>query len=121
MAADAALFRLKGLSSELGQDYRTDLAEAMIGAIRGTSTPEIKTLLERAITTSPRDELAAFRINYWCAQTYAIAGMGAETIDLLSPLFAPPSDTSVFTVDMDPAFDAIRDDPDFVAMLDRHR
>jgi len=36
-------------------------------------------------------------------------------------LFAPPSETSVFAVDLDPAFDGIREDPEFVAMMERHR
>ncbi len=34
-AAAAALFRLKGLRMELGEDYRVDLAEARVRAIQG--------------------------------------------------------------------------------------
>jgi hypothetical protein len=47
--------------------------------------------------------------------------MAPDAIEMLEPLFKPPSDTSVYKVDLDPAFDAIREDPAFVAMMDRNR
>ncbi len=40
---------------------------------------------------------------------------------MLEPLLQPPSATSVLTIDLDPAFDAIRDDPEFTAMMERNR
>ena len=40
---------------------------------------------------------------------------------MLDSLIPPPTTISVRFVELDPAFDSIRDDPVFVEMLDRHR
>jgi len=120
-AAAAALFRLKGLHAELGEDYRLDLAEARIRALQGGAPDEIRTLVQKSDASAPADELAAFERRLAYARIYAIAGMAPDAMEMLEPLFQPPSDTSVYKVDLDPAFDAIRDDPAFVAMMDRHR
>jgi TolB-like protein/Tfp pilus assembly protein PilF len=117
-AADAALFRLKVIIAENGRDYRMDMAEAVIGALRGAPDDEIRTLIKRAINGSPSDVVANFQMAYRCAQVYAIAGMTDDAIELLSPLLRPPSMTSATFVTLDPAFDRIRDDPKFVAMLE---
>jgi TolB-like protein/Tfp pilus assembly protein PilF len=121
LAADAALFRLKGFHSELGRDYRTDLAEAMIGAIRGLSGDKLITLINSSIATTPADEVARFQVGYLHAQIYAIAGMAAEAVEKLAPVLQAPSETSIFMVDLDPAFDAIRQNPEFASLLDKYR
>ena len=64
-------------------------------------------------------EEVSFKLDY--ARIYAMAGMTAEAMEMLEPMFSPPSTTSVFTVDLDPAFDGIREDPEFIAMMKRHR
>ena len=120
-SAAAALFRLKGLHAELGDDYRLDLAEARIRALQGGEPDEIRALVQNSQASAPADELAAFERRLAYAQIYGIAGMAPDAIEMLEPLFQPPSDTSVYTVDLDPAFDSIREDPAFVAMLDRNR
>jgi hypothetical protein len=50
-----------------------------------------------------------------------MAGLVGDTVELLEPLLSPPSETTVNTVMLDPAFDGIREDPEFTAMLERHR
>ena len=72
------------------------------------------------MSSSPNDELAAFQFNLKYAQIYAIAGLAPETIELLESLLLPPSNTSVYTIDLDPAFDGIRKNPEFVAMMEKH-
>jgi len=121
LAAAAALFRLKGLHAELGEDYRLDLAEARIRALQGAAPDEIRTLVQRSMATAPADVVAEFERRLAYAQIYAIAGMAPDAIAMLEPLFQPPSDTSVYKIDLDPAFDAIREDPAFVAIMDRNR
>ncbi len=59
-AASAALFRLKGLRAELGEDHRIDLAEARIRAIQGADPTEIMALVQKSIASVPADNLAAF-------------------------------------------------------------
>jgi TolB-like protein/lipoprotein NlpI len=120
-AAGAALFRLKGLRTELGEDYRLDLAEARIRALQGAGPDEVRALVQKSDASTPMDAVVAFEARLTFAQIYAIAGMASDTIDMLEPILQSPSDTSVFRVDLDPAFDAIRDDPEFVAMMERNR
>lgn len=120
LAADAALFRLKGLIVESGRDYRTDLAEALISALRQSNADDIRTLIQRAIETSPADEVAEFQMKYRCAQIYAIASLATDAIAMLTPLLAPPSMTSPISLELDPAFDNVRDHPGFMALLEEH-
>jgi hypothetical protein len=120
-AAAAALFRLKGLRTELGEDFRIDLAEARVSAIQGASADEVRALVNKAMSSAPADDLAAFQNRFKYAQIYGIAGMAAEAIEMLETVWLPPSDTSVHRVDLDPAFDGIRENPEFVAMMDKHR
>ena len=44
-AAAAALFRLKGLRNELGEDFRIDLTEAMVRTIQGAGADEVRELV----------------------------------------------------------------------------
>lgn len=120
-AASAALFRLKGMRSSLGNDYRLDLAIATARTIQGASAEEIRSLIDKSKASEPNDAVEAFRFKLDYAQVYGIAGMTPEATGLLESLLQPPSDTSVYEIDLDPAFDSIRNDPDFVAMMERHR
>ena len=120
-AAGAALFRLKGLRNQMGEDFRIDLAEARVSAIQGVAPEKVRMLVEKARLAEPADDLAAFRIRLVCAQIFGIAGMTPEAIEMLGPVLLPPSDSSVHTIDLDPAFDGIRNDPEFLAMMERYR
>jgi len=120
-AANAALFRLQGLRTELGEDFRIDLAEARLSAIQGSASEEVRALVQKSMSSQPRDDLKAFQVKLEHARIFGIAGMAVEAIEILESIWQPPSGTSVFTVDLDPAFDGIRRDPGFVAMMERQR
>jgi len=120
-AASAALFRLHGIRAELGQDYRIDLAELRVTAIQGASQETIEKLAQKSRLSMPKDALQAFQIRAEHARIFAIAGMTAESIEMLESVLLPPSQTSVYIVDLDPAYDDIREDPEFVAMMERYR
>jgi tetratricopeptide (TPR) repeat protein len=120
-AAAAALFRLKGMRAELGEDYRLDIAEARIRALQGAASEEVRALVQKSISSIPPDEIAEFEIRFAHARIFSIAGMASEAIEVLDPLFKPPSTVSVYLLDLDPAFDAIRNDPEFTAMMERSR
>ena len=120
-AAGAALFRLKGLRTQMGEDFRIDLAEARVSAIQGVAPEKVRMLVQKAMLTEPKDDLAAFEIRLVYAQIFGIAGMAPEAIEMLEPILLPPSNTSVHTVDLDPAFDGIRNDPEFLALMERNR
>jgi len=120
-AIAAALFRLKGLHAQLGEDYRLDLAEARIQALQGAPADEVRNLVKKAMASAPADEVAEFERRLTYAQIFAIANLTSDAIAMLEPLLQAPSKTSVYKVDLDPAFDSIRDDPAFVAMMDSNR
>jgi len=120
-AANAALFRLEGLRNELGEDYRIDLAEARVSAIQGRDTEIIRNLIQKAIASRPKDAVAAFEFNLHCAEIYAIAGLVNDATKMTETLLRPPSNFSIYMIDLDPVFDGIREAPEFVAMLEQHR
>jgi len=120
-AAGAALFRLKRLRTELGEDYRIDLAEARVSAIQGVDPDKVRTMVQKSQLSKPTDDVAAIQFDLNYAQIFGIAGMAPEAIKIIESILQPPSSTSVFTVDLDPAFDAIRNNPEFVSMMERYR
>ena len=120
-AAGAALFRLHGIRAELGEDYRIDLAELRVSAIQGANKETVKKLAQKSSSSIPNDALQAFQIRAEHARIFAIAGMTTESIEILESILVPPSETSVFIVDLDPAYDDIRENPEFVAMMERYR
>jgi len=120
-AANAALFRLKNLRSQIGEDYRIDHAEAVISPMLGESPAEIQARISKSFASKPEDKVEDLRVVQDHARIYAMAGMTDEAIEILGPLFSPPSTISVHWVDLDPAFDGIRTELEFAALLDRHR
>jgi TolB-like protein/Tfp pilus assembly protein PilF len=118
-SASAALFRLKTMRTQMGDDYRIDLAEAVARTLQGAEPAEIRQLVERSRASKPEDDLEAFRFKTAYARMYAAAGMAEEAIELLDELLSPPSEMSVPILELDPAFDRIREHPGFVALLER--
>ena len=120
-AADAAWFRLQGLREQLGDDYRIDMAEAYVSAIRGEPPEQIRERVAKAADSRPADAVEKFRSDYDIARIFALAGMAGDAARQLEPLFDPPSDVTVKRVELDPAFDGIRAEPEFTAVLEQHR
>jgi serine/threonine-protein kinase len=120
-AADAAWFRLQSLRDSLGDDYRILTAEARLSALRGEDADAVRARVTKARKARPADALEEFRFDYEVARIFAMAGLTNDVIPLLEPQFAPPSETSVYRLELDPAFDGIREEPEFTAMMERHR
>ena len=120
-AASAAMFRLKGLRASLGDDYRLNLAEARVAALQGEKPEVVRKLIQKSISSNPQDAVSAMRFEFEYAHIYAFSGMTSEVVELLENALKPPGDVSVYVIDLDPAYDSIRDDPEFVAMMERHR
>ena len=120
-AASAALFRLKGLRKDLGEDYRIDRAEARVSAVQGVAPEKVRALVKKSIDSMPEDDLAASEYKLDYARIFAITGLANEAIEILDAILLPPGETSVYTLNLDPAFDDIRDHPEFVAMIERHK
>jgi hypothetical protein len=50
-----------------------------------------------------------------------MAGMVEDAVAQLEPEFEPPSEVTVHRIELDPAFDRIRERAEFLEMLGRHR
>ncbi|MFT5139034.1 MAG: TolB-like protein/Tfp pilus assembly protein PilF [Lysobacterales bacterium] len=120
-AARAGLFRLQVLQQKLGNDYRLDLAEARLFALRGDSPDSIRAAIKKAKESQPFDAIRVFATQYDHARIFALAGMTQDCVATLEPLFSPPSNHSIAWVELDPAFNGIRNEPEFIAMMERHR
>jgi len=120
-AADAAWFRLQGLRDRLGEDYRILHAEVVVAALRGEAPDALRARLERAVAARPDDAVEQLLHDFELAQALAIAGLAEETAAWLEPRFTPPNDFTVTRLELDPVFDAVRDDVAFASLLERHR
>jgi len=120
-AADAAWFRLQTLRGTMGNDYRILLAEARIAALRGEPAGQIEARAADALAAQPADGIESRRAQLEVARIFALAGLARLAVTRLEPLFQPPSGVSVHTIGTDPAFDGIRDEPGFIAMMERQR
>ena len=120
-AADAAWFRLQGLREQLGDDYRVSHAEAFMGPIRGDSPEQLRERVAHVEATRPADEVEGLRFRYEYASIFAMAGMVEDAVAQLEPEFEPPSEVTVHRIELDPAFDRIRERAEFLEMLGRHR
>ena len=90
-------------------------------AVQGGTEAEIRDALGKSSSSRPADVLEEFNNRYEHARIYAIAGMTSDSIASLEPLFSPPSAISVPWVELDPVFNGIREEPEFMAMMERHR
>jgi hypothetical protein len=120
-AANAGLFRLRGFREKLGDDYRLDHAEASLIGLKSSDPDEVRAAVQKANASRPADVIEEFRKQYQHARTFAMAGMVSDAINILEQQFNPPSEISVHWLDLDPAFNGIREEPEFIAMLERHR
>ncbi len=77
--------------------------------------------IAKVVASRPDDAVEELRFKYWFAQHYALANMADECISTLDSLLSGRSTITLPWVELDPAFNSIRDDPAFIAMLERHR
>ena len=120
-SARAAMFRLSSLRANLGEDYRILQAEARLSPILGESTQELLARVNRARTAEPDDAVEFFRNEMMRARALSLGGLVAEATESLDRVLSGPNEFSVFIIDADPAFDGIRNEPEFIEMLERYR
>jgi TolB-like protein/Tfp pilus assembly protein PilF len=117
--AKLALLRLAKLREELGDDYRLYLPEARMNAILG-ETDKVKQLIQRAKKSHVKDAVTQIIDGYEYSRVFALAGLVDETIALLEPQLSSPSIANIPLIRVDSAFDNIRSNKSFQAMLERH-
>ena len=81
----------------------------------------VSDLVTRIMSSKPADAVEDMNFKYRFAQSYAQAGMLAESIETLDSLLSGISAISVPWLELDPEFDGIRNTPEFTALLEKHR
>ena len=118
--AQQALNRLAKMKQEGLDDHRVAAAELEAYAILGDQQ-KVSELVEKVLTTKPADAVEDFNTRYRIAQNYAYAGMPAECIATLDALLSGISSISAPYLELAPAFNGIRNEPEFIALLEKHR
>ena len=77
---------------------------------------------KRAVELLPeaQDALAGPRITAWLAQIYTLTGEFDEAFRLIDHLLRVPSGLTIPSLKLDPAWDPLRKDPRFQALIDKY-
>ena len=118
--AGQALGRLLAPDSEFPDDYRKHFALAQVYAAANDRAGTVEQA-DLAFSTEPVDVLVEMENSYYTARALALVGEKERALKLLEPLLPGPSAVSVRYVELDPHWDGLRDDPDFIALLNRYR
>lgn len=118
--AHKGLARLTNMKQQGLDDYRLAAAELEIYAILGDQQ-KVSALVDKVLSTKPTDAVEDYLIKYRIAQSYAYASMLDESIATLDALLSGISLFSATWVELDPAFKDIRNEPEFIALLEKHR
>jgi len=119
-AARSALDRLKALEADIPRDYRYAEAEAFLYAI--LSEPEaVSRRVQEALESKPADAMQDGIIRYSLARSLVIAGLHQEAFKQLDVMLSNPGIYRVMNISLDPVFDDVRNAPEFVALLKKHR
>jgi len=118
--ARKAIARLEEMKQQDPSDYRILEAELRSYAVLG-NRPKVLSLTHQYLSAKPADAVRNMVDKYSLARSYALAGMTDECVEILDSLLPSPSAISVTWIELDPYFDNIRQKPEFIAMLERHR
>jgi tetratricopeptide (TPR) repeat protein len=119
-AARSALDRLKALEADIPRDYRYAEAEARLYAI--LAEPEtVSRLVQETLESKPNDAMYDGLIRYSLAKSLVIAGLHQEAFEQLELMLSNPGVFGVNYISLDPVFDAVRNVPEFVALMKKHR
>ena len=119
-AARSALDRLKALEAEIPRDYRYAEAEASLYAI--LAEPEkVSRLVRETLESKPADAVYDGTVRYKLARSLVIAGLHQQAFEQLDIMLSNPGVFRVNYISLDPAFDGVRNDPEFVALMKKYR
>ena len=118
--AREALSRLAMKKQQGLDDHRVSAAELEAFGIMGDQQ-RVSELVDIVLTSKPADAVEDFNFKYMFAQSYASAGMPDKSIATLGALLSGISGISVPYLELDPAFNSIRNTPEFITLLEQHR
>ena len=116
----AALDRLAVMEKQLPADYRILEAKLRSHAILG-ERQKVAELSSQYLSAKPADEVAQIVDTSRLAHSYALAGMISECVEALDRLLAGPGNINLTWLQLNPYFNGIREEPEFTAMLERHK
>jgi len=119
-SATEALGRLAEKKRQGLDDHRVSAAELQAYGILGEKQ-KVSDLAAKVVLSKPVDAVEDMNFKYRFAQSYAHADMLNESIATLESLLSGHSAISVPWLELDPAFNGIRKEPEFIALLERHR
>jgi tetratricopeptide (TPR) repeat protein len=118
--AQNALVRIEEMKEQLPGDYRLLRAELRAYAVLGDQQ-KVTELNGQYLSARPFDAVRELIEAYSFAQSLALAGMTQECIANLDLIFSGNNATSFKWVELDPYFNQVRNEPEFIAMMERHR
>lgn len=118
--ANEALSRLAQKKQQGLDDHRIAAVELQAYAVLGDKQ-KVSGLVGKVLSMKPPDAVEDFKFRYLFAQSYAYAGMLEECISTLDELMSEIGAISVPLLELDPAFNGIRRQPEFIALLEKHR
>lgn len=118
--AQNALNRLEEIRKQLPGDYRLFRAELRAQAVLGNQQKVLE-LNQQYLSNKPNDAVMELIYTYSFTQSLALAGMNEQCITKLDYILSGNNATSFKWVELDPYFDNIRNEPEFTAMMERHR
>jgi len=118
--AQKSLDRLEQEKLQGLDDHRVAAAEMEAYSILG-DRQRVSELADKVLSLKPADAIEDINIKYRFAQSYAYAGMLDESITALDALLSGYGLFSVPWLELDPAFNGIRNTPEFTALLERYR
>ena len=119
-AARSALGRLKALEADIPRDYRYAAAESALYAILA-EPEEVSRLVEEALESKPTDAVEDGNIRYSLAKSLVVADLHQEAFKQLERMLSNPGGFRVNYISLDPVFDGVRNDPEFVALMEKYR
>jgi hypothetical protein len=108
------------LEADIPRDYRYAEAEAFLYAI--LAKPEkVSRLVQETLESKPADAMQDGTIRYTLARSLVIAGLHQEAFEQLELMLSNPGAFGVNSISLDPVFDAVRNAPEFVALMKKYR
>jgi TolB-like protein/Tfp pilus assembly protein PilF len=123
--ADEAFAKAKSISEDNAKqkpdDPEAHLQLAKVHALLGEKEAAVAEA-ERAMQLRPesKDAFEGPAITADAARVYTIVGDNNRAIELLDGLMRRPSDLTVYSLKLDPAWDPLRKDPRFQALIDKY-
>jgi hypothetical protein len=81
----------------------------------------VSRLVQETLESKPADAVYDGVVRYKLARSLVIAGLHQQAFEQLDIMLSNPGAYRVMHLSLDPAFDGVRNDPEFVALMEKYR